>query len=124
MQRRSLLLAAPAALASGCATVPYWSMTDSVNRLARSKSFEFQVAEGWMRTTEARGYEQVDIDGKPQTIAYESMQLTRDGLRLQAITVTRRFPDNAFPTLKKKSREDMLPPEAAEQSAADHHLSH
>jgi hypothetical protein len=115
MQRRQMLLVAPAVLAAGCAaTPPYWTMTDGMNRLARSKSFEFQVAEGWMRTTEARAYEQVEIDGKTQPMLFESMQLTRDGARLHAITVTRRYPDNAFPALKRKSREDMLPPEAAD----------
>lgn len=112
MQRRLVLLAA-AALA-GCAQTPYWTLTDDANRVARSKSFEFSVAGGWMRTTEARAYEQVDIDGKTQTMLYESMQLTRDGVPLHAITVTRRYPDNAFPTLKKRSSETMLPPEAAE----------
>lgn len=113
MQRRLVLLAA-AALAGGCAQVPYWTLTDDVNRVAKSKSFEFNVAGGWMRTTEARAYERVDIDGKTQTVLYESMQLTRDGVPLHAITVTRRYPDNAFPTLKKKSSETMLPPEVAD----------
>jgi hypothetical protein len=113
MQRRLALLAA-AALAGGCAQAPYWTLTDDVNRVAKSKSFEFNVAGGWMRTTEARAYERVDIDGKTQTMLYESMQLTRDGVPLHAVTVTRRYPDNAFPTLKKKSSETMLPPEAAD----------
>ena len=113
MQRRLVLLAA-AALAGGCAQVPYWTLTDDVNRVAKSKSFEFNVAAGWMRTTEARTYEQVMIDGETQMMLYESMQLTRDGLALHAVTVTRRYPDNAFPTLKKKSRETMLPLEAAD----------
>jgi hypothetical protein len=108
-----------AVLASGCATTPYWTMTDDLNRVAQSTSFQMSVPEGWVRTTEADTWEQVDIDDKQRIILLESMTVTRDGTSLHAITVTRRYADNAFPTIKKKSVASMLPMEAADLYVAE-----
>lgn len=108
-----------ALLIGGCAAPSPWTMTNEANRTVNSKSFQFRMADGWVRDTEAKAWERLEIDGKPQTLLYESMSATRDGGNLQAMTVTRRYPDTAFPTLKKKSAEAMLPPEAADLHVAE-----
>lgn len=118
MKRAFLLLAAALVLA-GCAPKPYWTLTDDKNRQVSSKSFEFSLADGWVRTTEARTWDRLEIDGKQQTILLESMSVTRDGTNLHAITVTRRYADTAFPTLKRKSMPNMLAPEAADLYVAE-----
>ena len=102
------------ALAGGCAQAPYWTLTDDANRVLKSTSFEMTMPAGWTRTTTADTWEQVKVDDKPQTLLFESVTASRDGVPIQAITVTRRYADTAFPTLKKKSRADMLPIEAAD----------
>jgi len=99
---------------AGCAPKPYWTLTDEMNRVVTSTSFEFSVADGWVRTTEPRTWERLEIDGEQRTILLESMTVTRDGTGLHAITVTRRYPDTAFPTIKKKSTGNMLAPEVAD----------
>ncbi len=109
-----LALIVMAVLTSGCATTAYWTMTDDLNRVAQSKSFQMSIPEGWVRTTEPDTWEQLEIDDKLRTILLESMTVTRDGTSLHAITVTRRYSDNAFPALKKKSVASMLPIEAAD----------
>lgn len=101
-------------LLTGCAQTPYWTMTDDMNRVAKSDSFEMTVPEGWVRTTEPNTWERVEVDGEMQTNLLESMSVTRDGLGIHAITVTRRYPETAFPTIKKKSTRNMLPLEAAD----------
>ena len=68
----------------------------------------------WTRTTTADTWEQVKVDDKPQTLLLEQVTASRDGVSLQAITVTRRYPDTAFPTIKKKTRADMQPLEVAD----------
>jgi hypothetical protein len=102
------------ALAGGCAQAPYWTLTDDANRVLKSTSFEMTMPAGWTRTTTADTWEQVKVDDKPQTLLFESVTASRDGVAIQAITVTRRYADTAFPTLKKKTRPDMLPIEAAD----------
>ena len=47
------------------------------------------------------------------------MAASRDGTSLQSINVTRRYPDTAFPTIKKKSTPNMLPLEAADLYVSD-----
>jgi hypothetical protein len=101
-------------LVGGCAQAPYWTLTDDANRVLKSTSFEMTVPAGWTRTTTADTWEQVKVDDKPQTLLLEQVTASRDGVALQAITVTRRYADTAFPTLKKKTRADMLPIEAAD----------
>jgi hypothetical protein len=102
------------ALVGGCAQAPYWTVTDDANRVLKSTSFEMTVPAGWTRTTTADTWEQVKVDDKPQTLLLEQVTASRDGVSLQAITVTRRYADTAFPTIKKKTRADMLPIEAAD----------
>ena len=102
------------ALVGGCAQAPYWTLTDDANRVLKSTSFEMTVPAGWTRTTTADTWEQVKVDDKPQTLLLEQVTASRDGVALQAITVTRRYADTAFPTIKKKTRADMLPIEAAD----------
>lgn len=102
------------ALLSGCAQTPFWTLTDEKNRVVTSKSYQFKVAEGWVRTTKPVQADYLEIDGKQRTILLESMRITRDGTDIHVITVTRRYPDTAFPTLKKKSNPNMLPPEVAD----------
>lgn len=112
--KRWFMAAVAALVLAGCAPKPYWTLTDDKNRRVSSTSFEFNVADGWVRTTEPRTWDRVAIDGKDQTILLEAMTVTRDGTGLQAITVTRRYADTAFPTLKKKSNAQMLAPEVAD----------
>ena len=112
--KRLLAFFAFAMLLAGCAPRPYWTLTDDSNRQVKSTSFEFDLANGWVRLTDPRTYDRVAIDGKDQTILLESLTVTRDGTGLQGISVTRRYPDTAFPTLKKKSNPAMLPPELAD----------
>jgi hypothetical protein len=101
-------------LTSGCAQTAYWTLTDDMNRVVQSKSFQMTVPDGWVRTTKADTWERIEIDGEPQTILLESMAVTRDGTSLHAITVTRHYTPTAFPVIKKKSRANMLPNEAAD----------
>ena len=101
-------------LLSGCVQAPYWTLTDDMNRVAKSTSFEMTVPEDWVRTTEPNTWERVEVDGEMQTNLLESMSVTRDGIGIHAISVTRRYPDTAFPTIKKKSTTNMLPLEAAD----------
>lgn len=98
----------------GCAPTPYWTLTENSNRVLKSTSFEMTVPSGWARTTTADTWERIPIDDKPQTILLEQVAATRDGVGIHAITVTRRYPDTAFPTIKKKSTARMLPLEAAD----------
>jgi hypothetical protein len=108
-----------ALLVSGCAPRPYWTLTDDMNRVVKSKSFEITAPEGWVRTTEPDTWERLNIDGENRIILLESMGVTRDGVGIHAISVTRRYPDTAFPTIKKKSTSDMLPPEVADLYVAE-----
>lgn len=117
--KRIFALLAFALLLAGCGPKPYWTMTDQKNRTVTSTSFEFGVSEGWVRTTEPRTWERLEIDGAQRTILLESMTVTRDGTGLQAMTITRRYPDTAFPTIKKKSTASMLAPEVADLYVAE-----
>lgn len=101
-------------LVTACAPRPYWTLTDDMNRVVKSKSFQITVPEGWVRTTEPDTWERLNIDGKDRIILLESMGVTRDGIGIHAISVTRRYPGTAFPTIKKKSTPNMLPPEVAD----------
>ena len=101
-------------LAGGCAETPYWTLTDDANRVLKSTSFEMTMPAGWTRTTTADTWEQVKVDDKTQTLLLESVTASRDGVAIQAITVTRRYADTAFPTLKKKTNASMQPIEAAD----------
>lgn len=112
------LLALVTAL-SGCAPTPYWTLTDGANKVAKSKSFEVTIPEGWNRTTVADTRDQVMIDDKERTITLERMTASRDGTGIHTITVTRRYPDTAFPAIKKKSADTMLPPEVADLYVSD-----
>ncbi|HXJ50105.1 MAG TPA: hypothetical protein VNH16_01835 [Burkholderiales bacterium] len=102
------------ALAGGCAQAPYWTLTDDANRVLKSTSFEMTMPAGWTRTTTADTWEQVKVDDKQQTLLLEAVTASRDGVAIQAITVTRRYADTAFPTLKKKTNANMQPIEAAD----------
>ena len=112
--KKILTLMAVVLLASGCAPTPYWTLTDDQNQVVKSTSFQMDVPKGWVRTTEPVTWERVDIDGETRTLLLESMGVTRDGVGIHAVSVTRRYPDTAFPTIKKKSKANMLPPEAAD----------
>lgn len=101
-------------LTSGCAQTAYWTMTDDMNHVVQSKSFQMSVPEGWVRTTKPDTWERIEINGEPQTILLESMSVTRDGTGIHAITVTRHYSQTAFPVIQKKSRSNMLPLEAAD----------
>ena len=112
--KKVLALITLALLTGGCAQTAYWTLTDDMNRVVQSKSFQMTVPDGWVRTTKADTWERIEIDGEPQTILLESMAVTRDGTSLHAITVTRHYTPTAFPVIKKKSRANMLPNEAAD----------
>lgn len=112
--KKILALIAFTLFISGCAQTAYWTMTDDMNRVVQSKSFQMTVPEGWVRTTQADTWERIEIDGELRTILLESMTVTRDGTGIHAITVTRHYPDTAYPTIKKKSMPTMLPLEAAD----------
>lgn len=112
--KKILTLIGTVLLISGCAQPAYWTMTDDMNRVAKSTSFEMTIPEGWVRTTQPETWERIEIDGELQTILIESMAVTYDGLGIHGINVTRRYPDTAFPTIKKKSSANMLPLEAAD----------
>lgn len=114
MIKKILLVSGLLFLISGCASQPYWTLTDDVNSRVTSKSFELVAPKGWVRTTAADTWERVSIDGKMQTMLLESITTTRDGEGIQEVSVTRRYPDTAFPTIKKKSSATMLPLEAAD----------
>jgi len=102
------------ALVGGCAPMPYWTLTDDANGVLKSTSFEMTMPAGWTRTTTADTWEQVKVDDKQQTLLLEAVTASRDGVAIQAITVTRRYADTAFPTLKKKTNANMQPIEAAD----------
>jgi hypothetical protein len=112
--KKILALSMLLALVGGCAPVPYWTLTDDANGVLKSTSFEMTVPAGWTRTTTADTWEKVTVDDKAQTLLLEQATASRDGVGIQAITVTRRYPDTAFPTIKKKSNAKMLPLEAAD----------
>ncbi len=119
MIRKFLALLALVATLSGCAPTPYWTLTDDANKVAKSTSFEMIVPEGWNRTTAADTWDRLTIDDKLQTILLERMTASRDGVGIHTITVTRRYPDTAFPTIKKKSNATMQPLEAADLYVSD-----
>lgn len=119
MMKKVLTLIAITLLTSGCATTAYWTMTDDLNRVARSNSFQMSVPEGWVRTTTPDTWERIEIDSEPRTILLESMTVTRDGTGIHSIAVTRRYADNAFPSIKKKSAAGMLPVNAADLYVAE-----
>ncbi len=52
-------------------------------------------------------------------VPLERMTASRDGTGIHTITVTRRFPDTAFPTINKKSNANMQPLEAADLYVSD-----
>jgi hypothetical protein len=112
--KKILALSMLLALVGGCAPVPYWTLTDDANGVLKSTSFEMTVPAGWTRTTTADTWEKVTVDDKAQTLLLEQATTSRDGVGIHAITVTRRYPDTAFPTIKKKSSAKMLPLEAAD----------
>jgi uncharacterized protein YxeA len=55
-------------LTSGCAQTAYWTLTDDMNRVVQSKSFQMTVPDGWVRTTKADTWERIEIDGEPHTM--------------------------------------------------------
>lgn len=112
--KRFFTIVAAVLLASGCAPTAYWTLTDDMNPVAKSTSFQMNVPKGWVRTTEPVTWEQVEVDSETRTFLLESMGVTKDGVGIHAISVTRRYPDTAFPTIKKKSSASMLPPEVAD----------
>lgn len=101
-------------LMSGCAPSPYWTVTDDLNNVVKSTSFQMRIPEEWVRTTKPITWERVEIDDDMRTLLLESMVVTKDGTNIHAVNVTRRYPDTAFPTIKKKSKASMLPFEAAD----------
>lgn len=111
--KRIAALIVLAVLASGCQQA-YWTMTDDLNSVVKTKSFKFTAPEGWVRMSQPGTWDRIEVDGQIQNLMLETVTTTRDGTRLQAITVTRHYPDTAFPYLKKKSSANMLPPEAAD----------
>lgn len=119
MMKKILTLIGTVLLSSGCAQTAYWTMTDDMNPVAKSTSFEMTIPEGWVRTTQPETWERIDIDGELQTVLLESMAVTYDGLGIHGISVTRRYSDTAFPTIKKKSTANMLPLEAADLYVAE-----
>jgi hypothetical protein len=119
MIRKLPALLALLAVVGGCAPAPYWTLTDDVNKAVKSISFELIVPEGWSRTTTADTWDRIMIDDKVQTVLLERMTASRDGMGIHAITITRRYPDTAFPAIKKKSTANMLPLEAADLYVSD-----
>jgi hypothetical protein len=119
MIRKILALVALAVTLSGCAPTPYWTLTEGANKVAKSKSFEITVPEGWNRTTVAETKDLLTIDDKQRIIQLERMIASRDGPGIHTITVTRRYPDTAFPAINKKSTATMLPLEVADLYVSD-----
>jgi len=118
IRKISALLVLVAAV-SGCASKPYWTLTDDANKVAQSKSFEMTIPSGWNRTTVAETKEQLPMGKWFRVVPLERMTASRDGTGIHTITVTRRYPDTAFPTIDKKSTADMLPLEAADLYVSD-----
>ncbi len=119
MARKILALLALLGAIGGCAPTPYWTLTDDLNKVVKSTSFEFTVPEGWSRSTSADSWDRVKIDDREQTVLLERMIASRDGVGIQTIVVTRRYPDTAFPAIKKKSNANMLPLEASDLYVSD-----
>lgn len=112
--KKVLILVTLALLTSGCLQPSKWTLTDDMNSVVKSSSFQITVPQKWVRLTQPESMEYVEIDGENQYLMLEAMTVTRDGVDLQLINVIRRYPDNAFPAIKKKSRASMLPPEVAD----------
>lgn len=119
MIRRIFALLVLVAALGGCAHRSYWTMTDSANKIATSKSFQLAIPEGWNRTTTADTRERLKIGNWYRNVPLERITASRDGTELQAIAVTRHFPDTAFPNIGKKSNANMLPLEAADLYVSD-----
>ncbi|MEJ2574463.1 MAG: hypothetical protein P8164_12880 [Gammaproteobacteria bacterium] len=119
MIRKIVTILALAVVIGGCAPPPYWTLTDDLNQVVTSHSFKMIVPEGWNRSTTADTYDYVTIDGKDVPVLLERMVASRDGFGINAISVTRRYPDTAFPAIKKKSTANMLPNEAADLYVSD-----
>lgn len=118
IRKISALLVLVAAV-SGCASRPYWTLTDDANKVAQSKSFEISVPEGWNRTTVAETKEQLPMGKWFRIVPLERITASRDGTGIHTITVTRRNLDTAFPSIDKKSTTDMLPLETADLYVSD-----
>lgn len=112
--KKIITLVAVVLLSTGCAQQAYWTLTDDMNGVVKSRSFQMTVPTGWARSTQADAFERITIDEKLETILLESMTVTRDGTGLHSIDITRRYPDTAFPSIKKKSKASMLPVEIAD----------
>ncbi len=113
--RNIFLLITVTLLVTGCIRQPqYWTMTDEMNRVMKTNSFEVRIPEQWVRTTVPRTWEIVEVDGERQSVMLESISTTRDGTGIHAISVTRRYLDSAFPTIKKKINARMLLPEVSD----------
>src|SRR5688500_16905296 len=95
--RKTSAVLALAATLTACAPMPYWTLTDDANQVVKSTSFERAVPPGWNRTTTADTWDRLPIDDKEQTVLLERMAASRDGMGIHAITITRRYPDTAFP---------------------------
>ena len=76
--KKILALLALVTALSGCAPTPYWTLTDGANKVAKSKSFEVTIPEGWSRTTVADTRDQIMIDDKERTISLERMMASRE----------------------------------------------
>lgn len=117
--RRIAALVVLVAAVSGCAHQSYWTMTDDDNKVAKSKSFEMTVPQGWNRTTKADTRERLKIGNGYRMVPMEQMAASKDGPGLQTIIVTRHYLNTAFPDIKKKSSPGMLPVEAADLYVSD-----
>jgi hypothetical protein len=82
--KRILTLMAVVLLAGGCAPTPYWTLTDDLNHVVKSTSFQMDVPQGWVRTTQPVTWERVEIDGEMRTLLLESMGVTKDGVGIHA----------------------------------------
>lgn len=120
MQIRNILtLLVLVATVSGCASRPYWTLTDTANKVVQSKTFEITLPEGWNRNTVTETKERINTGSRFRDVRLERLITSRDGTDIHAIIVTRRELDFAFPTIKKKGTADMQPIEAADLYLSD-----
>lgn len=88
-------------LLSGCATT--WVKLEESRVTDPEKTFTLHMPVGWVRAPTLRN----------------DVLVTRDGVGVQFIKVSKRTHKNAFPRIKKESKPDMLPNELAELILAE-----
>ena len=98
-----VLLAAALTLVSGCVTAP-WSRLDTATTTEPDQFYTVELPAGWVRAEMFK----------------DRVMITRDGIPLQFIEVTRRPGDQAFPQIERGIPTGTLPLELAEMQIAEY----